>query len=145
MIELHSILNDINTHHNGVFKEIIEDYIDRVSLFGFHFATLDFRQDSSIIRETIKYLLPDSDEKSTAEALFSSNLLTSIPKAPNDRIDDTLQSFKTMKNIQETNGEKGSHRYIISNCQSDKDVASVFYIAKQTTFQNEPIPVDLVN
>ncbi|MBT3936801.1 MAG: phosphoenolpyruvate carboxylase [Candidatus Marinimicrobia bacterium] len=144
LIELHSILNDINTHHNGVFKEIIEDYIDRVSLFGFHFATLDFRQDSSIIRETIKYLLPDSDEKSTAEALFSSNLLTSIPKAPNDRIDDTLQSFKTMKNIQETNGEKGSHRYIISNCQSDKDVASVFYIAKQTTFQNEPIPVDFI-
>ena len=33
-----------------------------------------------------------------------------------DRVDDTLQSFKTIRAIQASNGPKGAHRYIISNC-----------------------------
>ncbi|MBL7012812.1 MAG: phosphoenolpyruvate carboxylase [Candidatus Marinimicrobia bacterium] len=143
--ELHIILNDINTHHNGVFKDLMEDYIDRISMFGFYFATLDFRQDSSIIKETINQLLPKKDGKTiTAETLFSHELINDLSQSTNDRIEDTLQSFQTMKQIQESNGEKGSHRYIISNCQSDKDVASVFFIAKQTAFQNGPMPVDFI-
>ena len=143
--ELHIILNDINTHHNGVFKDLMEDYIDRISMFGFYFATLDFRQDSSIIKESINQLLPKKDGKTiTAETLFSHELITDLSQSTNDRIEDTLQSFQTMKQIQESNGEKGSHRYIISNCQSDKDVASVFFIAKQTAFQNGPMPVDFI-
>jgi len=143
--ELYSVLNDIKKNHNSVFKDIIEDFIDRVSLFGFHFATLDFRQDSSIIKETLNYLLPETEDKTaTAEMLFSHELINNLSQVSDDRIDDTLQSFQTMKQIQKSNGEKGSHRYIISNCQSDKDVASVFFIAKQTAFQNGLIPVDFI-
>ena len=142
LIEIELILKDLISDHNGVFKEQLENFIDRISLFGFHFATLDYRQDSSIINQTIDHILP-SDNLSVSD-LFSENKKQSISLSDNDRIEDTLQSFSTIKQIQKTNGEQGCHRYIISNCQSEKDVAKVYFIAKQTAFQKGAMPIDFI-
>ena len=45
---------------------------------------------------------------------------------------DTLGSIEAMKNIQMLNGEKGSNRYIISNCSSLEDILILFALIRIT-------------
>ena len=70
---IQSILNDLNTHHKGVFKELLEDFLDRITLFGFYFAALDYRQDRSIIEKTMKHVSLKTllEQGVTADALFN--------------------------------------------------------------------------
>ena len=143
---IQSILDDLNTHHKGVFKELLEDFLDRLTLFGFYFAALDYRQDRSVIENTLKHVSLDTLLKQdvTAETLFNIEKPIDILPSTDDRIGDTLETFKTIKRIQETNGERGCHRYIISNCRDEMDIASVYFLAKQTAFPGEKIPIDFI-
>ena len=143
---IQSILGDLNTHHKGVFKELLEDFLDRITLFGFYFAALDYRQDRSVIEKTIQHVSLKTllEQDVTADALFNNEKAIDVLPSTDDRIGDTLETFKTIKRIQETNGEQGCHRYIISNCQSEMDIASVYFLAKQTAFPGENIPIDFI-
>lgn len=143
---IQSILDDLNTHHKGVFKELLEDFLDRITLFGFYFAALDYRQDRSVIENTLKHVSLDTllEQDITAETLFNIEKPIDILPSTDDRIGDTLETFKTIKRIQETNGEQGCHRYIISNCQGEMDIASAYFLAKQTAFPGEKIPIDFI-
>ena len=143
---IQSILDDLNTHHKGVFKELLEDFLDRLTLFGFYFAALDYRQDRSVIENTLKHVSLETllEQDVTAETLFNIEKPIDILPSTDDRIGDTLETFKTIKRIQETNGERGCHRYIISNCRDEMDIASVYFLAKQTAFPGEKIPIDFI-
>ena len=143
---IQSILDDLNTHHKGVFKELLEDFLDRITLFGFYFAALDYRQDRSVIEKTIQHVSLETllEQDVTADALFNNEKAIDILPSTDDRIGDTLETFKTIKRIQETNGEGGCHRYIISNCQVELDIASAYFLAKQTAFPGEKIPIDFI-
>jgi phosphoenolpyruvate carboxylase len=143
---IQSILDDLNTQHNGVFKELLEDFIDRITLFGFYFATLDYRQDRSVIEKTLQHVSLETllEQDVTADTLFNNEKAIDILPSTDDRISDTLETFKTIKRIQETNGEQGCHRFIISNCQGEMDIASAYYLAKQTAFLGENIPIDFI-
>ena len=143
---IQSILDDLNTQHNGVFKELLEDFIDRITLFGFYFATLDYRQDRSVIEKTLQHVLLETllEQDVTADTLFNNEKAIDILPSTDDRIGDTLETFKTIKRIQETNGEQGCHRFIISNCQGEMDIASAYFLAKQTAFLGEKIPIDFI-
>ena len=143
---IQSILDDLNTHHKGVFKELLEDFLDRITLFGFYFAALDYRQDRSVIEKTIQHVSLKTllEQDVTAETLFNNEKAIDILPSTDDRIGDTLETFKTIKRIQETNGERGCHRYIISNCQGEMDIASAYFLAKQTAFPGEKIPIDFI-
>ena len=55
----------------------------------------------------------------------------------------TLGSMEAIKSIQNSNGEKGANRYIISNNQSALNVMQVYAMLKLTKFQDE-LPVDVV-
>lgn len=144
--EIQSILTEINENHNGVYKELVEDFLDRMTVFGFYFASLDYRQDRKIIENTLEYILTTNNNlrNISANALFSGKAKCKISQSTDKSISDTLNTFTTMKEIQAVNGEKGCNRYIISNCSSDKDIASAFYMAKQTAYQNENIPIDFI-
>ena len=143
---IQSTLDNLNTHHNGVFKELLEDFLDRITLFGFHFAALDYRQDRSVIEKTLKHVSLETllEQGVTADALFNNEKVEDILPSADDRIGDTLETFKTIKSIQETNGEQGCHRFIISNCQGAIDIASSYFLAKQTAFPGEKIPIDFI-
>jgi len=142
---IQSILDDLNTNHNGVFKELLEDFIDRITLFGFYFAALDYRQDRSVIEKTLQHVSLETllEQDINADTLFNNEKAIDIPSM-DDRIGDTLETFKTIKRIQETNGEQGCHRFIISNCQHEMDIASAYFLAKQTAFPGENIPIDFI-
>ena len=138
--------------HNGLFKNLLDDYRDRVKIFGTHFATLDIRQDSRIHQKVIddlvtKYTDKDASTLSNAEKV---NLLlsNSILANPNDFEEEitreTLKSVINIQKIQQTNGERGLHRYIISNSDTVEDVMNVYVLFKVCGYRDEDINVDIV-
>ena len=43
--------------HDSIFVELVEELLDRVALFGSHFASIDIRQDSREIKRAFDALL----------------------------------------------------------------------------------------
>ena len=143
---LHKVLSDLHEQHDGIFVELVEELLDRVALFGSHFASIDIRQDSREIKrafdalaEQLGVVVPE-----TPGELFALQAAWDGTLTGDDRIDDTLQSFRVIREIQAKNGPKGAHRYIISNCRGAMDVARVFALARWTAFGDEKITVDIV-
>ena len=55
-----------------------------------------------------------------------------------------LKSVINVKKIQQSNGERGMHRYIISNSDTVEDVMNVLHYLKYAGYQDEEINVDIV-
>jgi phosphoenolpyruvate carboxylase len=143
---LHKVLSDLHEQHDGIFVELVEELLDRVALFGSHFASIDIRQDSREIKRAFDALAEQLGVAvpETPGELFALQAAWDGALTGDDRIDDTLQSFRVIREIQAKNGPKGAHRYIISNCRGAMDVARVFALARWTAFGDEKITVDIV-
>ncbi len=143
--QLKKIKKIIVKYHNSLFISDIDSLINKVTLFGFHFATLDIRQDSrvhlsvfeSIVKETEKQnlnLFPDNFLNLNQEDQIK--VLAGIkgkldPESFKDELTrKTLGSIYAMKSIQKENGERGSHRYIISNNQSALNVMQTYTMVR---------------
>src|SRR5690606_28966081 len=46
--------------HQGLFVEEVSEVINKVKLFGFHFATLDIRQDSRVHHNVLSNIVKES-------------------------------------------------------------------------------------
>lgn len=148
-------LNDVHQilvkEHGGLFKELVEDFQDRVKIFGTHFATLDIRQDSRIHQKVIDEIITktsglDIGNISTDEKL-KWLLETDIILNSNDFEDitkDTIQNVMNVREIQKRNGERGMSRYIISNSDEIKDVLNVFALFKLSGYREDEINIDIV-
>ena len=55
--ELNSILDKVEADYHGLFANELRDFIAKVNVFGYHFASLDIRQDSRIIHGTLNAVL----------------------------------------------------------------------------------------
>ena len=84
------------------------------------------------------------EDPASPDDLFSMDAHWDGSLTGDDRVDDTLQSFKTIRSIQASNGPKGAHRYIISNCRGAMDIARVFALARWTAFGKDKVSVDIV-
>jgi len=162
--KLTSIRTLVFENHNSLFLDQIDSFIHKVELFGFHFATLDIRQDSSahdtVFDEILafsKVQLPSNyNDLSEKEKI---NVLSQVEGSvdPNEYNDDytqrTLSSIYAIKNIQERNGEKGCNRYIISNTQMASHIMEVYAMLRLCNMTQPKIDVvplfetvpDLVN
>lgn len=144
--------NILKTQHNGLFTNILVDYKDRVKIFGTHFATLDIRQDSRIHQKVIDELVTKYSKQNIAELtnsekvniLISKNILANPNDFEDEIIRETLKSVINVKEIQTKNGERGMHRYIISNSDTVEDVMNVFALFKVCGYQDEDINIDIV-
>ncbi len=141
--------------HQSLFMDEINDMINKVNLFGYHFATLDIRQDSSkhqeVLEEIInlsgknKGILPSNfnelEEEKQAELL--SNVQATIdPEELEDGMGRaTISSIYAMKEIQAKNGESGANRYIISNCGSVNGVLQPFAFMRMTGWEKPSVDV----
>ena len=125
----------IKKEHHSLYIDDINTLINKVNLFGFHFATLDIRQNSKIHDTVFSQIIQKNTEFGTYYQLsekeriaIASNLTTKINQ--NDFQDEitksTLDSIFAMKTIQENNGEFGCNRYIISNCESVINIMETF-------------------
>lgn len=142
----------LKTQHNGLFTNILVDYRDRVKIFGTHFATLDIRQDSRIHQKVIDELVTKYSKQNVAELtnsekvniLISEHILAHPDDFEDEIIRETLKSVINVKEIQVKNGERGMHRYIISNSDTVEDVMNVFALFKVCGYQDEDINIDIV-
>ncbi|TXH23167.1 MAG: phosphoenolpyruvate carboxylase [Chitinophagaceae bacterium] len=158
--ELKSTLNEvkriINAHHNGLFVQQVDNLLNKIQVFGFNFATLDIRQDSSIhnlifekIAEENINILP-SNYQSLSEEEKVKCLLALHPQRiqadifTNDVQKDTFLVPNAIKVIQDTNGLKACDRYIISHCESVLNVMEVFSLFTLNGFQPQDIHVDII-
>jgi phosphoenolpyruvate carboxylase len=143
---LRKVLSDLNEQHDGIFVELVEELLDRVALFGSHFASIDIRQDSREIKRAFDALSEQLglEAPQTLSELLALKATWDGSLTGDNCIDDTLQSFRVIREIQAKNGPKGAHRYIISNCRGEMDVARVFALARWTAFGDEKITLDII-
>ncbi len=147
--EFKSKLNEIKQilidEHQSLYIDEVNDLIGKVNLFGFHFATLDIRQNSKIHNAVMHNIIEfNSNHKLN---VFPTNYLelneidrilildsVNAKLIPSDFEDSitksTLESIYAMKSIQEKNGEYGSNRYIISNNESTLNILETFALFK---------------
>src|SRR6218665_888985 len=138
--------------HNGLFLDILDDFRDRVKIFGTHFATLDIRQDSrihqNVIDDIFKKIIDGNIDSRTNDEKIQLLLDSGIVLDPEDFEDEmtkeTLKSIYKIKTIQESNGERGMHRYIISNSDEVKDVMNVYVMMRLCGYAEKDINIDIV-
>ncbi|HEY4064831.1 MAG TPA: phosphoenolpyruvate carboxylase [Puia sp.] len=152
--QLTQIREIIIYQHNSLFVSLVDNLIGKVMIFGLHFATLDVRQDSSVHGSALaaiaaKEKLVPSDYVSLADA-EKIDLLTGFggtvrPELYEDPlIKDTLEVIAAMRTIQETNGEEGCNRYIISHSSSAVNVLEVYGLFLLGGWKKEEMAVDIV-
>ena len=157
--ELLRIRNLVVAEHQSLYVTEINSLINRIHLFGYNFATLDIRQDSrihhSVFTTVVDHListgtnsLPKNYHDLTeAEQIKILSELTDVPLDINvfedEMVFNTLKTIEAMKEIQATNGERGSNRYIISNNQTALNVMQLFAMLKLVAFKDQ-LTVDLV-
>ena len=154
--ELNSILNKIEEDYHGLFSNELRDFIAKVNVFGYHFASLDIRQDSrvhhdaflTLLNQTNKTGITDSsyDYKNASEKERISFLTSLTGDVDPDTFEDetvrkALGSIRAMKEIQQTNGEAGSNRYIISNNQTAQNIFEVFAMIRLSDWTNPAVDV----
>lgn len=140
--------------HNSLFLYLIENLINKVNVFGLHFASLDVRQESTIHSKVLadiaakqSYIPVNYDDLGADEKI---SLLTGITTVINDEIfeneltTDTIATIKAIKSIQEFNGEVGCNRYIISQCNSAVNVLEVYGLFLLCGWQQDAMQIDIV-
>ena len=121
--ELKNCLDEIKSilisEHNSLFLDELQDIIDKVNIFGYHFASLDIRQDSRIHSSAFSSIFKTSQQK--LNKLFPDNYLDlnelkkiktlssikgdiSPDLFEDDLTKSTLSSIRAMKEIQGENG-----------------------------------------
>jgi phosphoenolpyruvate carboxylase len=156
--ELYAAREIVINKHQSLFVEELNDFINKVRIFGFHFATLDIRQDSRVHHDAFTQIVTDllaigdttfpenyhrlsEDEQIAILSLVKGNI---DPKILTDEMSvKTIESIYALKTIQQRNGERGANRYIISNNQSALNVMQTFAMLHLCGFENE-LPVDVI-
>jgi phosphoenolpyruvate carboxylase len=142
--KLNFIKETLINEHKSLFLDELQDLIDKVNIFGYHFATLDIRQDStihsSVFNDIInnyfkkelsnKYENQEKDQKTFSLSLLKGKIDSA--KFKNQTSKSTIESIELIKQIQDSNGEKGCHRYIISNNNSSINIFEVFTMIRLT-------------
>ncbi|QOD60225.1 phosphoenolpyruvate carboxylase [Polaribacter haliotis] len=156
--ELEKAREIIETKHQSLFIDELNDFINKVRIFGFHFATLDIRQDSRVHHTAFTQIVKDMQEM--GDTTFPKNYIhlseeeqieiLSLVKGnidPANLTDEisvkTIESMYALKEIQSRNGERGANRYIISNNQTALNVMETFAMLNLCGFENE-LPVDVI-
>ena len=107
-----------------------------VQVFGFHSVSLDFRQHSSHLRRAADEILnaarlPVEPEDARIESIHS--LLAKSPRRLklSAAAQSTLEEFETLRKIQMRNGERATHRYILSMTSSAANIWDVVLLGWQ--------------
>ena len=153
--ELDSIRKILKTDFQGLFVDRIDSFERKIHAFGFHFASLDIRQDSRIIHGSLSEvflqqpkLKPQNfdqmNELEQVESLFIVEGSVNLTKISDPVIKDTLESLSTIRAIQEANGVHACHRYVISNCRGAIDVARLYALCRFCGWNTKDLTLDFV-
>jgi len=161
LLKKEAILKVLNTiretliyQHSSLFLHLVDSLINKIHVFGLHFASIDVRQDSSIHTKVYQALataanvLPAdfnklSDNKKI-EFLTTNAAVLPQTDLKDPVLNDTLESVKSIKLIQEYNGEAGCNRYIISHSSSALNVLEVYGLFILCGWKKDELNVDIV-
>ncbi|MCK8520385.1 phosphoenolpyruvate carboxylase [Aquimarina sp. D1M17] len=135
------IKEELIAEHQSLFLEELQDIINKVKIFGFHFATLDIRQDSRVHHKVLTNIVEKTNELGLR--IFPENylslseeeqidVLTKVEGKLDPSVFDeditraTVESIYAIKTIQANNGERAANRYIISNNGNELNVLETF-------------------
>lgn len=154
---LHHIKDVLIKYHNGLFVEIVEDLIRKVNTFGCYFTTLDIRQDSSVLRATIDFLVEtynsktrltkadlEQKEEAKKQAFSFNEELLDFEGEAEPLVKDTLGVIRLLKNIQKSGSERAAQRFIISNCQQASDILGLMQLFLWQGWKKEALTIDFV-
>jgi phosphoenolpyruvate carboxylase len=149
---LEQIKSIIKKEHQSLYLDEIDLLLNKLNLFGFHFATLDIRQNSRIHKEVFqeivnkeKSLFPLDyaalSEKEKIEILSKVTSTLTEADFESEITKSTVSSIHAMKTIQEKNGELGCNRYIISNNESALNVMETFAMFSLCGWKNPSVDI----
>lgn len=154
---LKSIKNVLINYHDSLFTELVDDLIWKVKLFGCHFASLDIRQDSRILRNLFKECIESEELKDLLpQNYFELSEIEKIDAIPLNEADfkayekfselsvDALEVIRLIKEMQTTNGKRACHRFIISNCQKASDILQLKQLFLWSGWKAEDLDIDFV-
>ena len=154
---LRSIKEVLSKYHDSLFTDVVDDMIWKVKLFGCHFASLDIRQDSRVLRnlfeecmaaDEIKDKIPaDYLKGSEAEKIASISLGTADLKSYDHFADlskDGLDVIRLIRDLQKHNGKRACHRFIISNCQQASDILQLMQLFLWSGWNMGELDIDFV-
>jgi phosphoenolpyruvate carboxylase len=138
--------------HNSLFLDQLDSFLLKVKLFGFFFASLDIRQDSRKHTQAWEDILPKTVSKKMAKLqpdkqiaeVLKTKFSINLKRLKNTTAEDVVGSLIAVKEIQQRNGEKACHRYIISNCRSALDIIRVFQLARLVFNESKNLPIDVI-
>jgi len=139
----------INEDHS-LYLNKLESLLNKVKIFGTHFASLDIRQDSRIHHKVLMDLGVLPDNYLALDEAAKLNLLATLegkmdPTNFEETITrDTLESIYAIQTVQALNGEAGCHRYIISNCQTAVNVMELFALMRLCGMNEQISNIDIV-
>ena len=151
---LEEIKRIIIEQHNGLFLHLVNNLINKIEIFGLHFASLDIRQESSVHGKILNAIaeknkcLPANYSRLTNEEKIK--LLSAIngstdPGLLEDAVQqNTLKVIAAAKEIQQYNGPEGCNRYIISQCNSALNAMEVYGLFLLSGWKKEEMNIDIV-
>ena len=154
--KLHQIYQLLISDYHGMFAKEVDALLNKVNIFGFHFASLDIRQDSrvhhaafitllegaqkqGVVDKSVDYLNLNENEKIEFLTTLQGDL--SPESFKDELVHKTLGSIRAMKEIQKQNGELGCHRYIISNNQTAQNIFEVFAMIRLSDWEAPNVDV----
>ncbi|WP_396159268.1 phosphoenolpyruvate carboxylase [Flavobacterium sp.] len=154
--ELNVVRQIIINKHHSLYLDDVNLLLQKVNQFGFHFASLDIRQNSRIHNqvfddiiaflktEKMAFFPDDFDAYSIDKKMdFISKLHFDLTQHTfeNEITRATLDTIKLMREIQNKNGEKGCNRYIISNNESALNVIETFAMFRLLHWENPTVDI----
>ncbi|SHG74376.1 phosphoenolpyruvate carboxylase [Winogradskyella jejuensis] len=156
--ELREIRTQLIEQHQSLYVDKVTSLINRTTLFGYHFASLDIRQDSRVhdamfralvneLKVNKNEIFPDNffdlDEKAQVQILSEVKGSIGNIDFKDEMAINIIETIKAMKTIQTLNGEAACNRYIISNNQTTLNVMQLFAMLKIVAF-NDKLTADIV-
>ncbi|TRZ45309.1 phosphoenolpyruvate carboxylase [Robertkochia solimangrovi] len=153
LVQIREILE---TKHQSLFVEEVNDLINKIHLFGFYFASLDIRQDSRVHSNVLENIVKESHEMGLDmfpkdyEKLSEKEQISVLGKVTgkvnpglfkHEMARVTLESIYAIKTIQKNNGEQGCNRYIISNNGSVLNVMEAFAMIRMCDWEQPDLDV----
>lgn len=135
---------------HSLYLNKLESLLNKVKIFGTHFASLDIRQDSRIHHKVLMDLGVLPNNYLSLDEVNKLNLLSTLEGKINpDNFEetitrDTLESIYAIQTVQALNGEAGCHRYIISNCQTAVNVMELFALLRLCGMNEQISNIDIV-
>ena len=123
---LEAIEARVRQDFGGLHAEDIARLRVAILMFGRHFAAIDIRQDSRVLRRSANAMgLPEG-----IAPLLASETASEMPEGSDDVVRDAWEVMGSIREIQQLNGPRGCHRFIISNCRGAEDVIRLYTMAR---------------